>query len=173
MDGQGMQLSKRTVQVKLGRVLHEILALESLRFCFQKMIEMVSVEIFESGEEFKSSSMLFNEKEGASFYQKLNPFPALVGSPFAQSPEEAGPRSPVVAPDRSPEREMVQTPSPISDDSKESHYLYGKRNKVRSRFLPMPHISLNWNIIYFVSSNSTHWPIVKWVIFKSDMTLEP
>ena len=88
----------------------------------------------QSGSDFKSMFAESTDKHGGNFFQKVNlfqsPIPALVGSPFAPSPDEPGPRSPDI---RSPDRQqMVQTPSPLSEDPKESNLIFDKRSKVRT-----------------------------------------
>ena len=89
---------------------------------------------FQSGSDFKSMFTEQTDKHGGSFYHKVNlfqsPIPALAGSPFAPSPDEPGPRSPDI---RSPldRQQMVQTPSPLSEDPKESNLIFDKRSKVR------------------------------------------
>jgi hypothetical protein len=85
------------------------------------------------------SSMLRNSHDDESkeslFFAKFNsPFQSSLTSAalsFIQGPEEAEQRSPMTG-SCSPDRQMVQTPPGLPDESKESTHLYGKRSKVTS-----------------------------------------
>ena len=87
-----------------------------------------------------------DESKESIFFQKLNsPFQSSLTSAalnFIQGPEESGQRSPMTG-SCSPDRNMVQTPPGLSDESKESTHIYEKRSKVRS-------VSLTIISYYFV-----------------------